>query len=116
MSHVLQHQRQFAHRLSCLVKDLPSCSVVHVELVNPLLTSVDFSLTLFQLLVGVLGFQLRCSSLVVHDVNRLLLVLDLAIDVFDLTAKPLRDLLFLRESPLQVFVLHHLIRSVAAQV
>ena len=43
-------------------------------------------------------------------------VLDLAVDVFELASEPLRHLVLLGNSLLQLFVLHHLIRGRASEV
>ena len=56
---------------------------------------VDFSFVRLDLLQHVLGFELRGSSLLVHDIYSSLLRSDLNIDILELAAEPLRNLTFL---------------------
>ena len=74
MSHVLQHVAQLLHRLTCLIEDVPASIVVQIELVDLLLSSVDFTLRLLQLLKHVLSFELCGPSLVFNDVDGGLLI------------------------------------------
>ena len=70
---------------------------------------VNFSFSLFDFRVDVLGLQLCGPPLLVHNIHYLLFVLDLAVDVFELASEPLRDLVLLGNSLFQLFVLHHLV-------
>ena len=77
---------------------------------------VDFSLSLLDFLNRVLGFKLSGPSFLVHNVYSLLFSANLAIDVFQLTAEPLRHLVLLSKSLLQFLVLNHQLRGVSSQV
>lgn len=69
VSHVLEHQAELIHRLGCLIEYLPSGRVVQVQLANLLTILVDLPLVLLNFLKCVLGLQLSCPSLLVHDVD-----------------------------------------------
>ena len=71
--------------------------------------AINVPFGLLDLRVDILGFQLCGPPLLVHDIHYLLLILDLAIDVFELATETLRDLVLLSDPLLQLFVLHHLI-------
>ena len=99
-----------------MIEDLAPCVVVQIELINLLTVVVNVPFGLFDFRVDVLGLQLCGPPLLIHDIHYLLFVLDLAVDVFELTSEPLRDLVLLNDPLLQLFVLHHLIRSGASEV
>ena len=111
VTHVLKHLAEFVHRLGCLIKDSSSRLVVHLELVDLLPAVVDLPISVLNLGKYVLGFELRRPPLLIHDLDRLLLVLDLPIDVLKLTTQPLRNLRLLQHPCLQLLVLHHLLGS-----
>ena len=99
-----------------MIEDLTPSVVVQIELINLLTVVVNVTFGLFDFRVDVLGLQLCGPPLLIHDIHYLLFVLDLAVDVFELTSEPLRDLVLLDDSLFQLFVLHHLIRSRASEV
>jgi len=77
---------------------------------------VYFSLVSLDLLKNILSFKFSGATLLVHNINGLLFGADLAIDIIKLTAEPLRNLTFGGDSRLELLVLDHLVRGVAAQV
>ena len=99
-----------------MIKDLAPCVIIQIELINLLTVVVNVPFGLFDFRVDVLGLQLCGPPLLIHDIHYLLFVLDLAVDVFELASEPLRDLVLLNDPLLQLFVLHHLIRSRASEV
>jgi len=82
VTHVLEHQTELIHRLSCLIENLSSGRVVQVQLVDLLAEDVDFPLVLLNFLKCVLSLQLCCPSFLVHDVDSLLFSPNLPIDIF----------------------------------
>ena len=99
-----------------MIKDLAPCVIIQIELINLLTVVVNVPFGLLDFRVDVLGLQLCGPPLLIHDIHYLLFVLDLAVDVFELASEPLRDLVLLNDPLLQLFVLHHLIRSRASEV
>ena len=108
-AHVLQHLTKLVHRVGRLVKHITPGLVIELKLIDLLAMRVDVTLVLLDFVHHVLGLQFGGAALLVHDLDCLLLCLDLAVDVLELAAQPLRSLLLCLESGLKLLVLHHLI-------
>ena len=77
---------------------------------------IYFTLCLVDFILNVLGFKLSCTTLLVHDIDGLLLTPELPIDVLKLSTQSLGHLSLCSDTLLQLFVLHHLLRGGTAQV
>ena len=75
-----------------MIEDVPSCPIIHIQLVDLLLVLVDLALGLLNFLLHVLRFKLGRPSLLIHDVVGLLLAANLTVDVLQLATQPLRHL------------------------
>lgn len=72
---------------------------------------VDVTLVLLYFVQHVLGLELCRSTLLVHYLDCLLLRFDLAIDILQLAAQPLRSLRLGLNPSLKLLVLQHLVTS-----
>ena len=89
MSHVLQHVPEFGKRRIRLIKQLPTVRVVSCKLRYHFCCLLSLIFQVIRLNFVVLDFDFGDSSLMLHQLNRVLCVLKLIGGILELASEPL---------------------------